>query len=371
MDNPDPAALAQTVVWGALALGLVFGAVAARTNFCTMGAVSDAVNIGDWTRMRMWLFAIAVAVLGTAGLQLAGLVDTGKSIYTASSLAWLSHLVGGLLFGFGMVIASGCGAKTLVRIGTGNLKSVIVVMVMAITAYMTLRGLFGVFRVAALDPVAVKLATPQDLPSMLAASTGATRATMLVVVALALSLLLAGWSLASREFRRADPLLGSLVVGLLVVAGWYLSGHVGHLAEDPQTLEERFYATNSGRMESFSFVSPAAYLLELLMLWSDKSRVMTFGIAGSLGVVAGSFLHAIATRGFRLESFRDAEDLLNHIAGGALMGFGGVLALGCTVGQGITGLSTLALGSFISFGAVVCGALLAFRYQVWRIEQMD
>jgi uncharacterized membrane protein YedE/YeeE len=158
-----------------------------------------------------------------------------------------------------------------------------------------------------------------------------------------------------------------VVVGLVVVGGWYLSGHIGHLAEDPATLEEKFLATNSGRMESLSFVAPQAYFLELLMLWSDKSRVMTFGTASVLGMFAGSLAWSLASRTFRLESFRDAGDLINHLAGGALMGFGGVLALGCTIGQGISGLSTLALGSFLAFFAIVAGAALTMKIQYWRL----
>jgi uncharacterized membrane protein YedE/YeeE len=153
----------------------------------------------------------------------------------------------------------------------------------------------------------------------------------------------------------------------VVVGGWFLSGHVGYLAEDPITLEEKFLATNSGRMESLSFVAPQAYFLELLLLWSDKSRVMTFGIATVLGMFAGSLAWSLATRSFRLESFRDAEDLINHLAGGALMGFGGVLALGCTIGQGISGLSTLALGSFLAFFSIIAGAALTMKIQYWRL----
>ncbi|OFZ88032.1 MAG: transporter, partial [Betaproteobacteria bacterium RBG_16_64_18] len=343
MNEANPAALASTVVWGAFALAFVFGAVANRTNFCTMGAVSDVLNMGDWNRMRMWMLAMAIAILGTAGLQLAGAIDVAKTIYTTRNFTWLSYIVGGFLFGVGMTLGSGCGSKTLVRIGGGNLKSIVVFLMLAISAYMTIKGLFGVFRVAAIDPVAVALPAAQDLPSLLAKGLGGGRNTMLAVVAGVLGAGLIVFVFMSREFRSFDNLLGGIVVGLVVVAGWYLSGHLGYLAEDPTTLEEKFFATNSGRMESMSFVAPFAYSLELLMLWSDKSRVVTFGIASVLGMVGGSLAYALATRSFRLESFRDADDLIRHLAGGALMGFGGVLALGCTIGQGLTGISTLAI----------------------------
>ncbi len=371
MTSTDPAALVSIVVWGAFALAFVFGAVGNKTQFCTMGAVSDVVNMGDWNRMRMWLLAIAVAVAGASALQLSGLVDLSKTIYTSPRFTWLSYIVGGLLFGVGMTLASGCGSRTLIRIGTGNLKSLVVAIVLAITAYMTLKGILGMFRVAALDSVGATFASGQDLPSFIARALGLDKKLVLSALGLALACGLLAFVFKAREFRTFDNLLGGLVVGLVVVGGWVLSGNVGHLAEDPATLEEKFLATNSGRMESFSFVAPQAYLLELFMLWSDKSRVMTFGIAAVLGMFSGSLAWSLATRSFRLESFRDAEDLINHLAGGALMGFGGVLALGCTIGQGISGLSTLALGSFLAFFSMIAGAALTMKVQYWRLMEQS
>ena len=363
MAAPDPASLAAAVVWGAFGLAFVFGAVGNNTNFCTMGAVSDATNIGDWNRMRMWLLAIATAMAGATGLQLAGLIDVSKTIYTSPNFTWLSYILGGFLFGIGMTLGSGCGSKTLIRIGTGNLKSLVVAIVMAITAYMTLKGILGVFRAAAIDPVSARFASPQDLPSLLAAQLGVGRTPLLAATGFALAGGLLAFVFKAREFRTFDNVLGGLVAGLVVVGGWYLSGHIGYLAEDPSTLEEKFLATNSARMESLSFVAPQAYLLELLLLWSDKSRVATFGIAAVLGMFGGSLAWSLATRSFRLESFRDSGDLIRHLAGGALMGFGGVLALGCTVGQGISGLSTFALGSFLAFFSIVAGATLTMKVQ--------
>ena len=369
MSGANPAALSAIVVWGAFALAFVFGAVANKTNFCTMGAVSDVVNMGDWNRMRIWLLTIAVEIHGTAGLQLAGQIDVVKTIYTTPNLTWLSYAVGGVAFGAGMTLGSGCGSKTLIRIGGGNLKSFVVFLMLALAAYMTLKGVLGMFRVAAIDPVSVALSTTQDLPSMLAKALGTDRRMVLAALAGALGLGLLAFVFASREFRSFDFVLGGIVVGLVIVAGWYLSGHLGYLAEDPNTLEEKFFATNTNRMESMSFVAPQAYFLELLLLWSDKSRVMTFGIASVLGTVAGSLAYALATRSFRLESFRDANDLIAHVIGGALMGFGGVLAMGCTIGQGITGVSTLALGSFIAFFAIVAGAAATMKFQYWLMTR--
>ena len=367
MTEPNPAALASIVVWGAFALGFLFGAVANKTHFCTMGAVSDVVNMGDWNRMRMWLLAIAVATAGASALQLAGLIDLSKTIYASPRFTWLSYVLGGLLFGIGMTLASGCGSRTLIRIGTGNLKSLVVAIVLAITAYMTLKGILAVVRVAAVDSVGTTLAGAQDLPSLAARAFGVEKRVAGAALGIAIAAGLLVFVLKAREFRTFDNVLGGLVVGFVVVGGWYLSGDIGHLAEDPATLEEKFLATNSGRMESFSFVAPQAYLLELLMFWSDKSRVVTLGIAAVLGMLSGSLAWSLATRTFRLESFRNSEDLINHLVGGALMGFGGVLALGCTIGQGISGLSTLALGSFLAFFAIIAGAAATMKVQYWRL----
>lgn len=368
MIDADIAATTSTVVWGAFALAFVFGFVAQRSNFCTMGAVSDIVNIGDWTRMRMWLTAVAVAILGANAMAGLGIIDLSKSIYQAPAVTWLSYLIGGVCFGFGMTLASGCGSKTLLRIGSGSLKSVVVFLVLGIIAYMTLKGIFGVFRVSALDAVRITLDGTQDLPSILARAGLASKQ----VLQLGLGVLFGGALLAfafkSREFRSMDHWLPGVLIGAVIAGGWYLSGKVGYLAEHPKTLEEAFLATNSGRMESLSYVAPIAYTLEWFMLWSDKSRVATLGIASVFGLIAGSFVYSMATRTFRWEGFRDAEDTGNHLVGGALMGFGGVTALGCTVGQGLTGVSTLALGSFITLGAIIGGSWLAFKYQIWRIE---
>jgi len=369
MDAKDASHLPLLVAGLAFALAFVFGWVANRVNFCTMGAVTDVVNFGDWRRMRMWVLAIAVAIAGSGILAMLGMIDFAKTIYTSAKIAWLSALVGGFLFGFGMTLASGCGSKTLIRAGAGNLKSLVVLVVLGIAAYMTLKGLFAVWRTAGLDPFRIDVGAPtSDLPTLVAAmGLVSLKAWVPFIVA---GLLLV-YVLKDREFRTTPELvIGGVVVGLVIVGGWYISGHLGYLPEDPNTLEEKFVATNSGRAESYSFTAPVAYTLELLMLWSDQSRIVTFGIAGVLGMLAGSLAYALASRTFRWEGFGSVEDVGNHIVGGVLMGFGGVTALGCTIGQGLTGISTLAVGSFLAFGAIIAGCVAAVHYQVWRLEKM-
>ena len=370
MPDIDIAAVQRTVVWASFVLGLILGAIMNRTNFCTMGAVADIVNMGDWTRMRMWVCAIGVAIIGTQGLAAAGLIDPARTLYTGPALAWLSYLVGGFLFGFGMVLASGCGSKTLVRIGGGSLKSLVVFVMLGLGAYMTMRGLTGVWRVTLVDPVAIVLPPGQDLPRLLAGGSGPLPGIRLAL-GLAIGTALLAWCFANREFRsRADNPVGGVGVGLLVVAAWYVSGHLGYVSEHPDTLEDAFIATNTGRAESFSFVAPIAFSLELLLFWSDASRIVTAGIAGVIGVITGSLLWALVSRQFRWEGFHGTEDTANHLAGGLLMGVGGVTAVGCTIGQGLSGLSTLALGSLLAMGAIIGGAVAALKYQMWRIDRM-
>jgi uncharacterized membrane protein YedE/YeeE len=369
MHDTDLNALATPVLWAAFALAVLFGAITQRTHFCTMGAVADVVGIGDWSRMRMWALALGTAIIGFNTMVGLGWVEAGKSIYAAPRLVWLGHALGGLMFGFGMVLASGCGSKALVRLGGGNLKSLVVCIVLGVAALATLRGVTAVWRVTLIEPFAATLATGQDLPSLLALASGVARPALALWVGAGLGGMLLLWVLARPEGRKGDVLLGGIGIGAVIVATWWVSGRLGHLAEHPQTLEEAFLATNSQRMESLSFVAPIAYTVDWLILFSDRSKVLTLGIVTTLGVVAGSAAVALATRTFRWEGFAGVEDTANHVAGAVLMGVGGIMALGCTVGQGLSGLSTLSLGSAIAVAGIITGAVLALRWQIRRIER--
>ncbi|HMO45746.1 MAG TPA: YeeE/YedE family protein [Rubrivivax sp.] len=368
MQEADLPGLTASVLWAAFALAVAFGAIAQRTHFCTMGAVADIVNLGDWTRMRMWVLAIGVAMIGFNAMVALGWVQAGSSIYAAPKLLWLSHLVGGLLFGFGMVLASGCSSRTLVRAGGGNLKSLVVLCVLAVAAYASMRGLLGVWRAATVDAVVLQLPAGQDLPSLLAHASGAPRTALALGLGGGLGLALLGWVVARPEGRRAGVLLGGIGIGAVIVGVWWVSGRLGFVAEHPATLEPAFLATNSRRMESLSFVAPVAYTMDWLILFSDTSRVLTLGIVAVLGVMLGSAAAALASGSFRWEGFGGAEDTANHLVGAVLMGTGGITALGCTIGQGLSGVSTLALGSFIALAAILAGGVLGVRYQAWRVE---
>lgn len=361
--------LTTQVLWSGFLLSMVFGAIAQRTHFCTMGAVSDIVNMGDWTRMRMWGMAIGVAMIGFFGMAAAGLIDPAKTLYASNRFIWFSALVGGAMFGFGMALSSGCGSKTLVRIGGGSLKSLVVFAVMGIAAFATLKGITAVVRVATLDRVAVEFTANASAPSWVASAFGVAPAAAGLGLALLIGVSLIVWALCGADFRRLDPLLGGLGIGAVIVGMWWISGSLGYVAEHPETLQEAFIATNSGRAEAMSFVSPVAYTLDWFMFFSDKSKVLTLGIVSVFGVVAGSAVYSLFSRNFRWEGFRDVQDTANHLAGAALMGVGGVCAMGCTVGQGLSGISTLSATSFVALAAILAGCAAGLKYQIWQLER--
>jgi hypothetical protein len=365
--------LGAYVVGGGFALAFIFGLVAAKANFCTMGALSDIVNMGHWGRMRMWLLTIAVAIVGTSWLSYTGQVDLTKSVAQRPVLSWLSLALGGGLFGVGMTLAGGCANKNLVRLGGGSMRSLVVLVFMGIASYMTLKGLFGQWRASFLDPVNVNLGergwSDQGLATALAQATGMAPKTALLTMSAVCVLGLLVFVFKDKRFRgNAMQILGGLVLGGLVVAGWYVTGRLGY-GENPDTLETVYFATNTRTLESLSFVAPLAFSLELLMLWTDTSLHVTFGIASVLGVIAGSAAYALASRSFRWEGFASMEDLRNQLVGAMLMGFGGVTALGCTIGQGLSGLSTLAIGSFIAVAGIMAGSVGTLKYILWKAEQ--
>ena len=334
------------------ALGVIFGATAQRTNFCTMGAISDAVFMGNWNRFRAWMLAIAVAVLGSQVLHMSGTVDLGTSIYLTPNLGWAGAILGGLLFGFGMTMTGGCGNKTLVRLGAGNLKSVVVALFLGIFAYMTLRGLTGLARVELEGAINVDLSAAgmadQGMPAFLGLlGVPESAARLIVVVAVAGGLL--WFVLKSSDFRasKAD-VAGGLIIGLLVPVAWYVTGVIGFDDFEPTPLA------------SFTFVAPVGESIQYLMTFTGST--INFGIAVVGGIIFGSFIAAKSSGEFRVEAFTDADDMVRHIVGGSIMGIGGVMALGCTVGQGITGMSTLAIGSVLALLSILFGGYFGMKY---------
>jgi uncharacterized membrane protein YedE/YeeE len=345
------------------AIGIVFGAVANKTNFCTMGAVSDWVNMGSKDRLRAWFLAIGVAIVASQIMQARGMIDLNEAIYLTPNFGWLGHVVGGFLFGVGMTLASGCGQRTLVRVGGGNLKSLVVMILLGLTAYMTMRGLLALVRVNAIEVTNVNLAasgmSDQGIGTLISAAAGLDNAALVNwVVAALLGGGLIAYAFAAKSFRRSfDNVLAGITVGLIIPAGWYVTGVIGFDDFDPV------------RLESYTFIAPTGESLMYLLTFTGST--ISFGVAAVFGVILGSFLYVILTGRFRLETFTDRSDMLRHIFGGIAMGFGGVLALGCTIGQGVTGMSTLALGSLLSLISIVFGSALAMKVEYYRLDDMS
>lgn len=342
----------STIVGGAaFVAGLIFGATAQRTNFCTMGALSDIVFMDDWRRFRAWMLALAVAMIASQGLHQAGLVDLGKSIYLQGPLAWAGAVVGGLLFGFGMTLAGGCGNKTLVRIGGGNMKSLVTFLVIGLFAYMTLKGLIGLGRVqleAVTNVTVAGAAANQGIPALLAAlGLPEIAARWLAVVVVAGGLLV--FCFKDADFRAAGhDVAGGVIIGLLIPVGWAVTGILGADEFDPTPLA------------SFTFVAPMGDTMMYLMTYTGST--INFGIAAVGGVIVGAFAAARAAGKFHLEAFSDTADMGRHLIGAAMMGTGGVMAMGCTIGQGLTGISTLSATSVVALAAILFGGVWGLKY---------
>ena len=380
-------------LWAVFAIALLMGAIVNKTNFCTMGAVSDWVNMGDTGRFRAWLFAIAIAVLGVTALEPYGLVNADASFppYRGSQLIWAENLLGGIMFGIGMTLASGCGNKCLVRIGGGNLKSILVFVVIAVIAYFMVnpfpdsdQTLFTILFYNWIRPLAIDLGSSQDLGTLVAGSDGAGTARMIIGGALGGLLLITVFS--SRSFRGSfDNVLGGLAVGLAVLAAWYVTSTVRIDIDGEQYTLQSFAQqwdfvadSDEGKPadtrplmpQSFTFINPMGQTAGYSMS-GFNSAYLTFGVMAVAGVILGSLLWSLLSRSFRFEWFASFRDFFSHFTGAILMGFGGVLALGCTIGQGITGISTLALGSFIAFFGIVLGSALTMKVQYYKMVYED
>ena len=373
------------LLWSTFAIALIMGAVVNKTNFCTMGAVSDWVNMGDTGRLRAWMLAIAVGVLGVTALEAAGLVNLSSGTfppYRQNTLPWLENVLGGILFGIGMTLASGCGNKTLVRIGGGNLKSVMVLLVIGLIAYFMVnplpggdKTLYSILFYPWTHPVAVAFPTNQDLGAMLF---GDRVATGRMVTGGVVGVLLLAWAFRSADFRaNFDNILGGLVVGLAVLVAWYVTSNIRmNAGSDVLSLQAyvqdwdlyapadavRPAAAGPLAAQSFTFINPMGQSLGYAASGFNHT-LLTVGIMALAGVLAGSLLWSLVSRSFRIEWFASARDFVNHLIGAILMGFGGVLAMGCTIGQGVTGLSTLALGSILTLGAIVLGSAATMKAQ--------
>ena len=336
---------ASIVILSALLIGLVYGSVGLLSGFCLMSGMRGWLAEGDGRLIRTYALAIGVAVAATQWLAAGGTVDIGKSIYLQSTFSAPVMFFGGLLFGYGMVLANGCGSRALVLLGRGNLRSFMVVIVLAIFAQMTLKGLIAPGRIA-LAGASQTTATENSVPALLAAAGLGVAAVRMLASIIPAALII--FAFADPAFRRSPgQILAGLIVGLLVAAGWFATGYLG--ADD----------FNPTPVTSLTFIAPIADALQYIMLSSGST--LNFGIVTVFSVFAGSLVTALATGRFHLEGYQSPAHMLRSAGGAALMGTGGVMAFGCSVGQGLTGLSTLSLSSFIAIAGIVLGTGAGLR----------
>jgi len=345
---------ANLAVMAGLLIGVIYGVVGLVSGFCMMSSLRGWWADGDGRLVRTYALAMGIAVLATQLLAVQGFADLGKSIYLQPSFSLPVMFAGGVLFGYGMVLANGCGSRALVLLGRGNLRSFVVVTVLAISAEMTLKGLVAPFRIAFVQ-ASQSTATATSLPALLSIG-GLHGAPARLLPALALGGALIAFAFVHAPFRRAPgQILAGLIVGLLIAAGWFATGTLG--ADD----------FNPVPVASLTFVAPIADALQYVML--STGSTVNFGIATVAGVLAGSLITAVVTRRFSLEGFHSPGHMLRSAGGAALMGVGGVMALGCSVGQGLTGLSTLALPSFVAIAGIFIGTAAGLR-GMFRVQPL-
>jgi uncharacterized membrane protein YedE/YeeE len=380
------------MLWAVFIIALVMGAVVNKTNFCTMGAVSDFVNMGDTGRLRAWFLAMAVAILGVTILEYTGLLNLSGSFppYRNSNIVLAENILGGLMFGIGMTLASGCGNKCLVRIGGGNLKSIVVFLIVGALAYFMInpfpgsdKTIYSVLFYGWTNPMSVDVLKPQDIGALVG---GSEPSAMRLIVGVVIFLAMGHFIFKSKEFRSsADNMIGGAVVGLAVLAAWFVSGNVIVDADGEILSLQQYYNqwdmladSDAGKpaagamlaTQSYTFINPMGQALNYLAGGLDGS-LMTFGVVAVFGVVAGSLIWSLISRSFRVEWFNSASDVANHVIGAILMGIGGTLAMGCTIGQAVTGISTLAVGSILTFGAIFLGSALTMKIQYYKMVYED
>ncbi len=334
-----------------LLLGIAMGAAARFGQFCTLGAIADAVILGDQRRLRAWGLAIAVAILGTQALHMTGAVDIGQSIYLGGSFGWLGAILGGSMFGLGMALAGTCGYGMLIRLGGGDLRALVDLGTLGFFAFLTLSGPLAYVRTFLIEPTDLTLPglASFGFPELVTHVSGLADGTIRPLIVLALLAALAIYCFRDRSFRAGyQQIVVAVIIGLAVVAAWLTTGMIGHDAFDPKP------------PASFTFVRPVGDSLLYLMLMSGMS--LNFGIVSVAGVLTGAYLAARSKGEWRLEGYDGDREMVRHFAGAAMMGSGGVLALGCTIGQGISGMSTLSLSAPLAFVAIFVGAAFGLRY---------
>ena len=325
----------EILAWSGLAIGVAFGALGQSTGFCLNRAVKDYVESKNLLKARSFALAMLVAIVGTQLLAITELIDFSTAIYRTSNFSWLLLPLGATMFGYGMMLANGCGARTVVLLAQGNLRSLVVLLCLGISAYATLSGVLGPLRTMLAQATSVPLGGLYEWSSL---SNRFLVGLLLVTLA---------WFVFYRGMivRSAKDFFGGLGVGLLVVAGWIATGWLAADEFEPTPLV------------SLTFIAPIGETIQYLMIATG----MRFGfpIAVICGVLLGSFVIAALRGTLQLQGFSTPREMGRYVLGGMLMGVGGALGLGCSIGQGLTGMSTLAFSSMIASLCILLGAGLA------------
>jgi len=342
------------VVSGAFLIGVVFGVVAEMSRYCTRAAVAEwaeqpAESRNGAPRTMAVLFAIFAALLGTQTLYAFGIIDLSETIYWAASIRPASLIVGGLLFGIGMALAGGCVSRLLVLAASGNGRSWVTLLVIGIAAYATLRGLLSYPR--------LWLEGIWDTGTVTTALFEGGNGLLLMAGALIVAFAIAIFLISRRAGSMGiGPVLPGIVIGGLVVAGWLVTGFIGADEFEPTPLV------------SLTFVAPVGESIQYLMIFTGDT--IRFSIALVLGTLIGAFASSLVSSRFAFTGFTNERSLLRYATGGVLMGFGGVTALGCTVGQGLSGVSTASPASLLAILAIVAGGWATIRWQQRRAAEM-
>ena len=328
-----------------VATGFLAGYVVRRSRLCSFGAIEDALIGRDWRRMKIFGLALAIAILATQLMVLAGWLDPSKSTFLPTRLPILSVVMGSLLFGIGMSFVGTCAFGSLIRMGGGDIRSFVVILVFSIAAFAVLRGALAPFRIGFLEQYFWGGPGGGQI-SLVALGDWLTGHNLRLALTIVIAALLTGFVVFDRRLVRAPRLLlAAVCLGLGVAAGWFFTG----VAIDA-------FADNPPRMQSLTFVAPTAKAV--LMVTAPERGVIDFGVGSVFGVALGAFAHAIAAKEFRWEAFDDQYEMRRHIGGAVCMGVGGILAGGCTIGQGLSAGSMLSL----SWPVAVLGMILGARF---------
>ncbi len=350
-----------SIIIGAFIIGLIFGFVGQRSRFCILGSITDYYLFKNSFRLKFFFIVLLTAVLGTQTLILSKQINPIDTIFFKQNFYFLSYVIGGILFGFGMTLASGCTSRNIIKIGEGSLKAITVFLITGVTAISSMRGIFAELRINYIEIHYYKSTFPFDLISFINNKFDSNTREFLIIFLLILFIVIIFISIISSN-KKFKSIFSAIIIGLTIVVGWYLTGKIGFIPEHPDSLQQAYLRTNSGTLESLTFVGPIGYSLELLMYWSDNSKLITFGITLIAGTLIGSLISSKLNKTFRLESFNSNKDFIFHLLGGFLMGLGGVIASGCTIGHGLSGLSMLFFGSMIVFTSIVLGTIAGIRF---------